>query len=148
MEGRTYRFLKTAPLYPFGYGLSYTSFEYRDLKVGKWTPGQPVTATVSVTNTGKREGDEIVEAYVHIDEPGLRTPNYQLVGFARVSLKPDETKQVSLTLPDYWLKIVSEDGSRIVPSGKITLWIGGHQPDSLSKTLCGSSCLTEEIIVE
>ncbi|MBQ4152717.1 MAG: glycoside hydrolase family 3 C-terminal domain-containing protein, partial [Oscillospiraceae bacterium] len=148
MEGRTYRFLKTAPLYPFGYGLSYTSFEYRDLKVGKWTPGQPVTATVSVTNTGKREGDEIVEAYVHIDEPGLRTPNYQLVGFARVSLKPDETKQVSLTLPDYWLKIVSEDGSRIVPSGKITLWVGGHQPDSHSETLCGSSCLTEEIIVE
>jgi beta-glucosidase len=90
----------TKPLFPFGYGLSYTSFAYKHLKVSPETfaPGQPVTVTFDLTNTGKRPGAEVAELYVGDRHSRIERPLKELKGFARVQLNPGETRQVTLTL--------------------------------------------------
>lgn len=87
-------------MYPFGYGLSYTTFEYSDLQVSPKviTPNQKVTVTCKVTNTGKRAGDEVVQLYLRDVVSSLTTYEKNLVGFERLHLKPGETKEVRLCL--------------------------------------------------
>lgn len=142
MEGRTYRFLREEPLYPFGYGLSYTTFAYADLQAAPRRTGEPLRASVTVSNTGGRTGAEVVQAYFHAEQPGLRTPRYQLCAVSRVELEPGESRRVTLEIPDYWLRIVSREGERILPDGPVTLYVGGHQPDDFSRKLTGTGCLS------
>ncbi|MGA7122841.1 MAG: fibronectin type III-like domain-contianing protein, partial [Polyangiaceae bacterium] len=96
---------KTAPLFPFGYGMSYTTFAYSDLDATAAADGS-VTLTLKVTNTGKRDGDEIVEVYVAPPKSSAARPPKELKGFMRVALAPGETKPISLTLEPrafaYW----------------------------------------------
>src|SRR6185312_1821040 len=98
----------SAPTYPFGYGLSYTTFQYANLKVGQssYAPGQPVKVTVDLTNTGKRTGDEVAQLYIHQRYGTSARPVRELKGFQRVTLKPGETRTLTFTLkPDdlrYW----------------------------------------------
>jgi beta-glucosidase len=129
MEGRTYRYFGDEALYPFGYGLSYTTFEYGKPKLSKKSieaDGETV-ASVDVTNTGDMDGEEVVQLYV--SHPGVSpAPIRALQGFERISLKKGETKTVSFTLKDRALSVVSEDGDRHIPKGKIELWVGGGQP--------------------
>ncbi|MBW4039313.1 MAG: beta-glucosidase [Acidobacteria bacterium] len=107
-DGRTYMYAKQKPLYAFGFGLSYTTFAYSDLKVSKSTLAEGETATVSVAvkNTGSRAGDEVVQLYVSHQNSPVDWPTEALKGFARVSLQPGETKTVSLPLTakalEYW----------------------------------------------
>ena len=86
------------PLYPFGFGLSYTTFSITNLKVSapKVKVGSQVTVTADVTNTGSREGDEVVQLYIHQKAGSDSRPMRELKGFERVTLKPGETKTVSL----------------------------------------------------
>ncbi|HEX8116643.1 MAG TPA: glycoside hydrolase family 3 C-terminal domain-containing protein, partial [Pyrinomonadaceae bacterium] len=100
MEGKTYRYFKGEPLYPFGHGLSYTRFEYGDLKFGskRYTTGQNVELSVEVRNTGARAGDEVVQLYVTDAEASAPTPVRALRGVRRVTLKPGERRRVSFTL--------------------------------------------------
>ena len=88
------------PLFPFGHGLSYTKFTYANLQVSpsEFRPGDPVNVSVDVTNTGAREGEEVVQLYVHDNEPKIDRPVRELKGFAKVALKPGETKNVRLTV--------------------------------------------------
>ena len=139
MAGRTYRYLHEKPLYPFGYGLSYTDFSYADLSVA--TSEQGATATVSVTNTGGCVGREVVQVYAAMQDSRYPTPQLQLCGFTSVMLQPGETARVAVELPAYWLKAVSDDGSRVEPDGGITLYVGGHQPDARSRELGCADCL-------
>src|SRR6202044_559437 len=94
MENRTYRFYKGDVLYPFGYGLSYTTFEYGDLKIVAPKNDAPGTVTATIKNTGKRAGDEITQMYVS----GVRRSIRELRGVASVFLKPGETKTVQFPL--------------------------------------------------
>jgi len=92
MERRTYRFLEEKPLYPFGHGLSYTSFAYSKPKIKKGTK----TLSVTVTNTGKRSGEEVIQLYVQRTAPQARAK--ALRGFRRINLRPGESKEVSFSL--------------------------------------------------
>jgi beta-glucosidase len=129
MKGRTYRYFEGAPLYPFGYGLSYTGFTYSGLKVPEnpIAAGSPVTAEVTVTNTGKLAGDEVVQLYLNFPKvPGA--PLKALRGFQRVRLAPGASQQVKFELKPRDLGIVTEAGEPLEPEGEYILSIGGGQP--------------------
>jgi len=99
-KGRTYMYLKEKPAYAFGHGLSYTTFKYSKFKLSKSEahPGEQITLSVDVTNTGERDGDEVVQAYVHALKPSVPLPLKQLWAFRRVSIPKGETKTVNLDL--------------------------------------------------
>jgi len=129
MRGRTYRYFEGTPLYPFGYGLSYTSFAYSALKVPTEpvTAGDPVSASVMVANTGKITGDEVVELYLTF--PKLAgAPQKALRGFQRVHLEPGAAQEAKFELKPRDVSIVTEAGEPVVPEGEFTLSIGGGQP--------------------
>ena len=129
MKGRTYRYFDGTPLYPFGYGLSYTSFGYSGLQVPAEpvTAGEPLHAQVTVTNTGKVGGDEVVQLYLKFPNlPGA--PLKALRGFKRVHLEPGASQQVQFELKPRDLSMVSEAGEPVVPEGEFTLSVGGGQP--------------------
>ena len=141
MANRTYRYFKGEALYPFGYGLSYTTFAYRNLQVDKQSVAADGAVTISadVANTGRAAGDEVAQLYVTHD--GIAgAPLRALQGFQRVHLNPGEQKRVSFTLRDRDLSVVDQDGKRRVVSGKVTAWIGGGQPISVpnGKTPAGA----------
>lgn len=138
MTNRTYRFFKGETLYPFGYGLSYTRFAYRDLRV---TVGAEVVAEVTVQNAGAHAGDEVVQAYVSDCEASCRTPLRQLAAFARVRLAPGESRAVLLRIQRDRLMVTDIDGRRFLEPGEFRLSVGGSQPDARSVALTGRAPL-------
>jgi beta-glucosidase len=129
MAGRTYRYFTEQPLYPFGYGLSFSSFNYSDAKVSQEQVAADGTVTVSVriTNTGSIPGDEVVQLY--LAHPGVEgAPIRALAGFQRIHLDPAVSKTVDFTLRDRDLSIVDETGARRIVPGAVDVWIGGGQP--------------------
>ena len=125
---RTYRYFDGEPLYPFGYGLSYTAFTYTNPKVDRDNvgPSDAVTISAEVRNTGAMAGDEVVELYLtHGGVAGA--PIRALEGFQRVHLNRGERKTVSFTLRDRELSIVDEAGKRRIVPGAVDVWIGGGQ---------------------
>ncbi len=134
MKNRTYRYYQGTPLFPFGYGLSYTSFAYRDLKVA--SAKAPVKVSVTVANTGKVKGDEVVQLYL-TPPTGTDGPVRALKGFKRVSLDPGASTQVSFMLDARDLSSVRTDGSRAVLAGAYKLTVGGSQPGGPGGTVEG-----------
>jgi beta-glucosidase len=130
MDGRTYRFFKGGPLYPFGYGLSFTRFKYSGLSFATPTvsPTQGVTVTTTVENAGDREGDEVVQLYVTDVAASVRVPLRSLAGVERVHLKPGEKRVVSFTLQPRQLSVITDDGRTVVEPGEFKVTIGGKQP--------------------
>jgi beta-glucosidase len=131
METRTYRYFKGKPLYPFGYGLSYTTFQYSGLTLPAQAvaAGQPVVTDVTVTNTGKVAGDEAVELYLKF--PDVKgAPQIALRGFQRIHLEAGASQKLHFELKERDLGMVTEDGNPIVAAGDYTLVIGGGQPDT------------------
>ncbi|AHG88100.1 glycoside hydrolase family 3 domain protein [Gemmatirosa kalamazoonensis] len=132
MQGRTYRFFKGTPLFPFGYGLSYTTFAYRNLRTSAPSLASDGTVTVSVdvTNTGRRAGDEVVQLYVRHAGSKVERPIKDLRGYRRVSLKPGETRTVSFPLAArslaYWN---TERHAWAVESEPVELQVGGSSAD-------------------
>ena len=144
MEGRTYRYFKGDPLYAFGYGLSYTNFRYTNIEtVPSVAIGGPVDVSVDVTNTGAREGDEVVELYLR--HPGVqgRTPLHALDGFERIHLSPGEKKTVHFTLSSRQLSVVKENGDRVEQPGKLEIYLGGEQPSE--KAVSAGRVLRKEV---
>ena len=139
MKGRTYRYFEGKPLYPFGYGLSYTTFSYSSLTLPKEAiqAGDPVTAEVTVTNTGKREGDEVSQLYLTFPKVA-GAPLLALRGFKRVHLKPGESQNVTFELKDRDLSMVSEAGEPIIAKGTYSVSIGGGQPNTAAATVAGT----------
>jgi len=131
MVGRTYRYFKGAPLYPFGYGLSYTQFAYGAPQVSKAAimAGQGVSVAAEVKNLGSREGDAVAELYVTTPKSGGGQPLHSLIGIARAHLAPGESRQVSFAVSPRDLSRVDAAGGRAVEPGVYKLWVGGGQPD-------------------
>lgn len=142
MENRTYRFIKSEPLYPFGYGLSYTNFVYSNASINI---SGGIKISVNVKNTGKIAGNEKVQVYAKYTDSECRTPNFQLCGIKSVYTEPGENRAVEISVDDYWLKAVDEDGIRKEPDRTLSLYVGGHQPDEQSTKLCGYSCIEIKI---
>jgi beta-glucosidase len=139
MQNRTYRYFSGKPLYPFGYGLSYTTFAYSDLTLPRRAikAGDSLTAEVTVTNTGAREGDEVAQLYLSFPNvPGA--PLRALRGFKRVHLKPGEAQKVSFALADRDLSMVSEAGEPIIAKGTYSVSIGGGQPGAGAPAAAGA----------
>jgi len=148
MKGRTYRYFTGEPLYPFGYGLSYSDFEYSNLTFDKNSLGAKDDLAVSayVKNAGKIAGDEVVQVY--LTHPGQNgAPLRALAGFHRVHLEPGETQKVEVAIPNRNLSFVDEKGARRITAGTVQVWVGGGQPvsrEGLAKTagLSGSVKIT------
>jgi beta-glucosidase len=130
MDGRTYRFFKGEPLYPFGYGLSYTRFKYSGFSVSspRIAPTENVTVSATVENTGTREGDEVIQVYVTDLAASVRVPIRSLAGVERVHLKPGERRVVRFTLEPRQLAVITDDGRTVVEPGEFKVTIGGKQP--------------------
>ena len=127
--GRTYRFFKGTPLYPFGYGLSYTTFAYKNLRTSATTlPGgaaDTLTVRVDVTNTGQRIGDEVAQFYVRHLGSRVERPNEDLRGYRRITLKPGETRTVEFSLPAASLAYWNSDLHRwVVETEPVELAVG------------------------
>ena len=138
MANRTYRYFKDKPLYPFGYGLSYTTFKYSDLTLPVQTvaAGHSVAADVTVTNTGKVAGDETVQLYLKF--PDVKgAPQIALRGFQRIHLGAGASQKLHFDLKDRDLGMVTEAGDPIIAAGNYTLIIGGGQPDTGAPTVSG-----------
>ena len=137
MKGRTYRYFEGKPLYPFGYGLSYSTFSYRGLRLPKAIhAGDALAAEVTVSNTSQREGDEVVQLYLNFPNvPGV--PVRALRGFQRVHLKPGESQKLHFALKDRDLSMVSEAGEPIIAEGKYSVSIGGGQANTGAPTVTG-----------
>jgi beta-glucosidase len=139
MEGRTYRYFKGEPLYPFGYGLSYTTFSYSGLTLAssELNAGDPLHAEVTVTNTGKSDGDEVAELYLTFPDVA-GAPLRALRGFKRVHLEAGASQKVEFDLKKRDLSMVTEAGDPIIAEGPYTITIGGGQPGTGAPTVTGN----------
>lgn len=136
MQGRTYRFLEKEPMYPFGYGLSYTRFEYRPVDLPETIPaGKDIQFDVSVKNTGKCSGETVLQVYIRDEEASVKVPKHQLVFFKRVMAETGEEKKVTVCIRARDLAVVRQNGTCVLEPGRFKIYIGGSQPDEVSRRL-------------
>ncbi len=147
MDGRTYRYFKGETLFPFGYGLSYTKFHYENLKLpATLKKGTNLNIDVSVTNTGKFNGEDVVEIYVSHLGKKVHAPIRALKGFQRISLRSGESRLLHYTLTAEDLSLVNENGYTYEPEGSIMISVGGGQPGQ--KIRSSSNVLTRALIIQ
>jgi beta-glucosidase len=137
MQGRTYRYFAGDPLYPFGFGLSYTRFAYADLRLSRplLKPGQSLRATVRVSNTGTRDAGEVVQCYLTDVEASVPVPRHTLVGFKRIQLAAGASKSVSFTLTPEHLAALDDEGRPFLEPGRFTLTLGSASPGPRAQAL-------------
>ena len=139
MEGRTYKYMTKEPLYPFGYGLSYTTFTYSDIQLStktvKTKKVEPITVSALVKNTGKTEGEEVVQLYITDKEASTRTPIFSLHGIKRVKLKAGASERVTFTITKDMLYLIDDEGKSKLEQGDFDIFIGGSLPGERSKAL-------------
>src|SRR5688572_14763546 len=125
-----YRFFKGDPLYPFGYGLSYTQFKYANFIVSSpgVSPAENVTVSATVENAGTRAGDEVVQLYISDVAASVRVPIRSLAGVERVHLRPGERRVIKFTIEPRQLAVITDDGRTVVEPGEFKVTIGGKQP--------------------
>ena len=129
MTSRTYRYFTGEPLYPFGYGLSYTTFDYSGLELPeKSLAGSDVTVRVTVTNTGPMAGDEVVQLYLTDEKASTPRPVRQLAGFRRVQLEPGESRAVEFVIRAEQFSMINNREERVIEPGWFTVAAGGKQP--------------------
>ena len=138
MEGRTYRYFHKKPLYPFGFGLSYTKFKYGNIQLPATISSEKeFEVAIDVTNIGKRDGDEVVELYLKDEKASTPRPIWQLEGFERINLKKGETKTVRFKITPRQLSLINNKDQRVIESGWFTISVGGKQPDGSEDTQMG-----------
>lgn len=134
MSDRTYRYYKGEPLFPFGFGLSYTQFSYSNLyATSSLKAGNNLTVRFSLTNTGDRAGDEVVQVYLSDLKASTPRPQHQLVAFERVYLRPNEKRELTFEIDSRAFSLINPQGKRVIESGAFELHIGGGQPQFTEK---------------
>jgi len=129
MQNRTYKYFTGEPLYPFGYGLSYTSFEYSNLEVPETAiTGNAVKVSVNVKNSGNVDGEEVVQLYLKDEVASTPRPLHQLEGFQRIFLKAGESATVEFELQPRQFSIIGNEDIRVIESGDFSIFVGGSQP--------------------
>src|ERR1700751_2422395 len=148
MRGRTYRYFEGEPLWPFGFGLSYTTFAYSTLSLpdAPVNAGDPLHASVTVANTGKVAGDEVVELYLQFPEVS-GAPQRALRGFQRVHPRPGASQKVEFQLNPRELSMVTDIGDIIVAQGKYTVFIGSGQPGTGVPSVNGNFEVRGQIVL-
>jgi beta-glucosidase len=134
---RGYLFSTTEPLFSFGFGLSYTTFKYSNLKITKpkIKPGEETTVTIDVTNTGKVRGDEIAQMYIRDEVSSVTRPVKELKDFARITLEPNETRQVTFRITPSKLAFYNREMKRVVEPGTFQIMVGGNSINLLNQQL-------------
>ncbi len=129
LSGQTYRFFKGEPLYPFGHGLSYTTFDYNDFIIEEnHKAGAEVKASVTVKNTGQIQGDEVVQVYLSRKNALAKVPIRSLVEFKRINLAPGESRKVDFIIPADAFSMFNENGEKVFAPGQFEITVGGGQP--------------------
>ena len=149
MNERTYRYAGREPLFPFGFGLSYTNFEYQDLKIV--SPGEPSSGfqvAVTLKNAGSASADEVVQLYLSAIESRLPTPLSQLIAFQRVNLKPGQIKNIRFNLTAEMIMLVDEDGRLKLEPGKYLLTAGGCSPGARGVALGAAQPISKEFKIQ
>jgi beta-glucosidase len=150
--GRTYRFSDEKPLFPFGYGLSFSRFEYRNLAVqpAAFAAARGARVCVDVLNAGGRPADEVVQVYVRDLDAGAPVPILHLEGFSRTLLQPGETRHVEFDLAPACFAVTRDDGRRVVEPGQIEISVGGVQPgyERLAAGCTGTLSMTVDVAGE
>lgn len=153
MKNRTYRYIEQEALYPFGYGLSYTEFEYGgfELDTDEIKAGSAVHGKITLKNTGCMRGAQTIQVYIKANRPG--TPNAQLKGLKKAELEPDEEKTIEFTLSDADFALFDEQGNAVLGAGGYTVYAGISQPDERSAALLGCrplektvACMAESVL--
>ena len=144
MAGRTYRYLTRKPLYPFGYGLTYSNVRVLAAGAAKNAEGG-LSVTAQVQNLGGVETEDVVQLYVKAEDSPFAPANPVLCGFVRVSLSAGEGKTVSLAVTERSLTVVDDGGNRFFPGGRYSLYVGTSQPDERSRALTGTSPVKLEL---
>ncbi len=142
MKGRTYKYMKKEPLYPFGFGLSYTTFQYQNLNVNT------KNVTIEVTNSGKTESEEVIQLYVSSPLAGSKDPIYNLKMFKRETFKPEETKTITFELNEDFFNQFNDQGEEVIRSGAYTIYVGGSLPSQRSIDLGASTGMKKEIEIK
>lgn len=147
MDNITYKFFKGEPLYPFGFGLSYTTFEYSGLEMPSIiSQEKSFDLSVLVENTGKMGGDEVVQVYVKDMEASMKVPIRKLLAFKRIYLEPGESKQVNFTITPRQIAMVDEEGRRVIEPGEMKISVGGQQPGFSGRTNAHTTGVLSQII--
>lgn len=144
MKGRTYKYMTEEPLYPFGFGLSYTTFKYDNLNSSSTSVSKndTIKLSVDVTNAGSVDSDEIVQLYIKAMEASFEVPNYQLVGIKRIYVKAGETNAVSFDIDHKMFEMVNNEGNKVIEPGEFKFFVGGSSPLQRSVAL-GASAMAE-----
>jgi beta-glucosidase len=143
--GLSYQTTRSQPLYPFGYGLSYSICKYTDMELSGnvLAPGEGVTASCKITNIGQTGGYETAQLYLRHDGPNLtETARWRLCRTERIYLQPGEVRAVSFMLPGKSFATASESGGKVLKDGRFILYMGGHQPDARSVWLTETPVLS------
>ena len=137
MAGRTYRYMAEPPMYPFGFGLSYKRFEYGPLRLSakRIKAGESVTAAVTVTNTGDRRADEVVQLYLSDQEASVPVPRWALKAFQRVRVAPSRSKPVRFAITPRMMELIGQDGQARLEPGEFTVTVGGCSPGGRGEEL-------------
>ena len=148
MKGRTYRYFKGQPLWPFGYGLSYTTFKYSNLELptAPINAGSPLDVAVTVTNTGKLAGDEVAQLYLKFPDVG-GAPIRALRGFQRIHLDPGASQTIHFHLKKRDLSMVTSKGNIIVAQGKYAVSVGGGQPGTGAPSVSGNFRVNGQVML-
>jgi len=139
MKGRTYRYLETEPLYPFGYGLTYGKMDITS--VDKTGDRSGLTVKVSVSNSGDIATSEVIQVYMKAEDPN-EVKNTRLAAFKRVTLGAGESMEVEISIPSDRFKVVNDKGEKVDPEGAVNFYVGFGQPDSLTESLTGKKAFT------
>jgi beta-glucosidase len=146
MTGRTYRYMTAEPLYPFGFGLSYTTFAYCDLRITS-PASSGFEAAVTVENTGAVAADEVVQFYLKALDSKLPAPLSQLIAFQRIHLEPGQSQIVIVTVKPEMLMLFDENGQQVFQPGKFRLTAGSCSPGERGLTLGAAEPVSVEVEV-